>query len=239
MIIAVDDSNYQELNQKIRDCDETEIVLNNVMGQRYIGCGLEDKHIKIYGTPGNALGAYMNGGSVEVYGNAQDAIGDTMNSGNIIIHGNCGDTTGYGMRGGEIFVKGNAGYRLGIHMKEYKDIKPVIVVGGKAGDFLGEYQAGGIIIVLGLGHDESPVGNLCGTGMHGGSIFFRGERVPDSMPEQVDVFQATDEEKELIKTYVVKYCALFGEEQSNIMNSIFTKLATNTKNPYKKMYVQN
>ena len=42
------------------------------------------------------------------------------------------------MRGGEIFIKGDVGYRVGIHMKAYLDHQPKIVVGGKAGDFLGE-----------------------------------------------------------------------------------------------------
>ena len=54
------------------------------------------------------------------------------------------------MRGGEIYVKGNVGWRSGIHMKSYLEKFPVIVIGGKAGDFLGEYMAGGIIILLGL-----------------------------------------------------------------------------------------
>lgn len=35
-------------------------------------------------------------------------------------------------------------------MKEYKDKIPAIVVGGVAGSFLGEYQAGGVIVVLGF-----------------------------------------------------------------------------------------
>ena len=47
--------------------------------------------------------------------------------------------------------RGNAGYRVGIHMKAYEDHRPVIVIGGKAGDYLGEYQAGGVLIVLGIG----------------------------------------------------------------------------------------
>lgn len=35
------------------------------------------------------------------------------------------------------------------HMKEYKEKVPVLVIGGRTGSFLGEYQAGGIIVVLG------------------------------------------------------------------------------------------
>ena len=66
-----------------------------------------------------------------------------MNDGTIIVHGSIGDAAGYAMRGGEIFVRGSAGYRAGVHMKAYEDKLPVMVIGGCAGSFLGEYQAGG------------------------------------------------------------------------------------------------
>ena len=55
---------------------------------------------------------------------------------------------------------------------------PVIISGGSAGDFFGEYMAGGVLVLLGL--DKNPrrtalVGDYIGTGMHGGMIFIRGE----------------------------------------------------------------
>ena len=109
-----------------------------------------EKNVTIHGIPGNALGAYLNDSHITVNGNAQDAVGDTMNEGKILIYGNIGDAAGYAMRGGKIYVQGNAGYRAGIHMKAYKEKIPVMIIGGCAGSFLGEYQAGGIIIVLGL-----------------------------------------------------------------------------------------
>ena len=33
------------------------------------------------------------------------------------------------------------GYRAGIHMKEYKEKRPLIVIGGSAGSFLGRDEA--------------------------------------------------------------------------------------------------
>lgn len=72
------------------------------------------------------------------------------------------------MRGGSIYVQGDAGYRAGIHMKAYRDKVPVLAVGGRAGSFLGEYQAGGYIVVLGLGGDGAPpVGRFCAAGCTG------------------------------------------------------------------------
>ena len=112
------------------------------LGQRYIGAGAEQGEIVLRQVPGNALGAYLNGATIQVYGNAQDATGDTMNDGTIVVHGSCGDATGYAMRGGSIYMEQDAGYRCGIHMKEYEEKKPVIVIGGRCGSFLGEYQAG-------------------------------------------------------------------------------------------------
>ncbi|EPR11704.1 glutamate synthase [Ruminiclostridium papyrosolvens] len=239
MKITVDDTYYTEINEQIRNAADTEIILDKVYGQRYIGCGIKGKTITINGTPGNALGSYMDGADVIVHGNAQDATGDTMNDGSIIIHGNCGDTTGYGMRGGKILIKGNAGYRVGIHMKEYKEQKPVVVVGGKTGDFLGEYQAGGIIIVLGIGVDGIPVGNFCGTGMHGGAIYLRCNDIPEGLPPQVSATSATEEDKKQIDGIVVDFCENFGYDKKEILKSNFIKLTANTKNPYKQLYTHN
>lgn len=151
----------------------------------------------IHGIPGNALCCYLDGCNVEVLGNAQDATGDTMNSGTLTIHGHCGDATGYAMRGGTILIEGNVGYRAGIHMKAYQTHIPVLVVGGEAGSFLGEYQAGGYIIVLGLNtRDHAPVGRFPAAGMHGGKIFLRTDcDMPFDIPAQVLSHEADDAER--------------------------------------------
>ena len=167
MLLDARNMDYAALNEAIRQADE-EIEVVNCLGQRFIGTGSRNKNITIHGITGNALGAYLNGAEITVYGNAQDATGDTMNEGKIVIHGNIGDAAGYAMRGGRIFVKGNAGYRAGIHMKQYKDKVPVLVIGGRTGSFLGEYQAGGVIVVLGLHTDgKKIVHNFPCTGKYG------------------------------------------------------------------------
>ena len=153
MLIDAKELGYKEINEQLRESGN-EVEINECLGQRFIAAGMSDKNIKINGIPGNALGAYLNGARIEVFANAQDAVGDTMNEGKIVVHGNIGDAAGYAMRGGKIFVEGDAGYRAGIHMKAYKEKVPVMVIGGCAGSFLGEYQAGGIITVLGLDADE-------------------------------------------------------------------------------------
>lgn len=230
---------FEQLNQTVRDSGDCDITLAGVMGQRYIGAGLKDKNIDIEGIPGNALGAYLNGCTIRVNGNAQDATGDTMNEGEIIINGSSGDATGYAMRGGKIFIKSNAGYRAGIHMKAYKEHKPAIVIGGKAGEFLGEYQAGGLIVVLGLGIEGVPVGGFCGTGMHGGKIFLRSGSLPGDLPKQVNATEATDEEMKEIEPLIDEFCGHFGIGTESVYNQKFFCLTPNTKNPYKQLYTYN
>lgn len=240
MIINADDKYFRDLNDEVRNAAETEIVIENCRGQRYIGSGMAGKHIAIHGIPGNDLGCYLNGGTITVNGNAQDATGDTMNDGEIVIHGSSGDATGYAMRGGKILVKGNAGYRAGIHMKAYQAQQPLLMIGGEAGSFLGEYQAGGTIVVLGLNSQKKiPVGNLCGTGMHGGRMYLRGEELPADLPKQVEARKATAEDMAALDAHLDEFCATFGVSKDEILSKPFFVLVPNTKNPYKSLYTVN
>ena len=238
MIISARNLDFKELNRQIRIAEE-DVQIDECYGQRFICSGLKDNFFVINGTPGNALGAYLNGSTITVNGNVQDAVGDTMNEGRIVIHGDAGDALGYAMRGGEIFVKGNAGYRTGIHMKEYNDKKPVIVIGGNVGSFLGEYLAGGLIIVLGLDSEEAPVGNFPGTGMHGGSIYIRTKKKPENLPAQVSAKTALEEDVEKIKSYISEFAGYFGMDTASLMKDNFYVLKPNAKNPYKQLYTTN
>ena len=119
MVIQAESLDFQAINEAIRSAGNSPVEIHGCCGQRYIGDGLADQQVEIFGTPGNALGAYLDGGTILVHGNAQDAVGDTMNDGLICIDGLSGDATGYSMRGGSIFVHGNVGYRAGIHTVSY------------------------------------------------------------------------------------------------------------------------
>ncbi len=239
MMIDAKDLGFAELNRQIRE-GKGDCLLKNCIGQRFIAAGVSEKKLTIEGVPGNALGAYLNGAEITVSGNAQDAVGDTMNEGKIVVHGQIGDAAGYAMRGGRIYIKGNAGYRAGIHMKAYKDKKPIMVIGGRAGSFLGEYQAGGIIIVLGLNTDGKPiVGNFPCTGMHGGKMFLRSSAEGIEFPPQVSVKEATDDDIEEIRPIIEDFCAAFGFDSGKLLSDKFTVISPDSKNPYKQMYVAN
>lgn len=210
------------------------------IGERYIGAGQSEGTIVLHEVPGNALGAYLDGAEIILHCNAQDATGDTMNAGEITIHGSTGDAAGYAMRGGSIYVQGDAGYRAGIHMKEYQEKVPVLVIGGRTGSFLGEYQAGGVIVVLGIGcEDRQPVGNFCGTGMHGGRIYLRTEHLPKDLPGQVIADVATEEDMKTAEPLIRRYCEKFGADAEALLSSRYYVLKPNTKNPYKQLYVTN
>ena len=238
-LIDATDLDYQTLNETLRT-EGDDCTVSGCLGQRFIAAGMGKRTIMIKGTPGNALGAYLNGAEIIVDGNTQDAVGDTMNAGKIIVHGNIGDAAGYAMRGGTILVRGNAGYRAGIHMKEYREKVPVMVIGGRTGSFLGEYQAGGKIIVLGLHTDgKCIVGNFPCTGMHGGKMYLRGDCTALSFPNQVSASLASRDDMEEIRDYITEYCDLFGYHPEELMNSPFTVITPDSKTPYKQMYVAN
>jgi len=234
---------YKDLNMILREVllgrQMKKITIYNVYGQRYIGTNLRQPvKVEILGTPGNDLGAFMDGPIVEVFGNAQDGCGNTMNSGEIIIHGNAGDITGFSARGGEIYIKGNVGYRVGIHMKEYKDKKPTMVIGGTAQDFLGEYMAGGRMILLGLGLSENVIhrANFIGTGMHGGTIYIRGKVEKSQLGKEVSPLELDDDDKNIVEKHVKKFCHYFGYSTSEILSGKFTKLLPLSLRPYGRLY---
>lgn len=237
--VNANDLHYRDLNTLLRSLSNNgvrKIEIQNVNGQRYIGTDLENMRIDIYGTPGNDLGAFMNGSSIVVYGNAQDGCGNTMNDGQIVIHGRAGDITGYSMRGGKIFVRDSVGYRVGIHMKEYHEKKPYLIVGGSAQDFLGEYMAGGILLVLGLNlqNDEQHKARFVGTGMHGGKMYIRGDVTHTG--KEVAVREVDEEDIHLIHGLAKEYCTHFDCSLNEIIDRKFSKIIPVSHRPYGTLY---
>ena len=231
---------YRELNTILRTINGNgtkKIEIHNVFGQRYIGTDLKgDVQINIYGTPGNDLGAFMKGPRVVVHGNAQDCCGNTMDHGQIVIHGRAGDITGYSMRGGKIFIRDDAGYRVGIHMKEYRDKRPCLVIGGTTQDFLGEYMAGGVLVVLGLNLKEGKHHNtnFVGTGMHGGTMYIRGK--VSHIGKEVEVVDLEEDDRRLLRSIVDEFCSHFRFDANKILDYKFSKLIPVSYRPYGGLY---
>ena len=233
---------YRQLNERVREeikKGAADVVLDNVNGQRYIADGLRGKaRITINGVPGNDLAAFMDGPTLIVNGNAQDGVANTMNDGKIIINGNAGDVLGYGMRGGKLYIKGDVGYRVGIHMKGFKSQIPVIIAGGTAGDFFGEYMAVGLLVLLGIGRKkgEPIAGSYLGTGMHGGVMYVRGFVDPRDCGAEVGILEPNEEEMAELSAYLKEYCKDTGHDYDRLMKEKFIKIYPKSSRPYGRLY---
>jgi glutamate synthase domain-containing protein 3 len=232
---------YTPLNEKIRAAvagGATEITIENVLGQRFIGDGLRGDGVTITlnGVPGGDLGMFMSGPTIIVNGNADHAPGNTMDAGNIIIHGSAGDAVAHSMRGGRVYVRDNIGYRGGIHMKQYMEKRPVLVVGGAARAFLGEYMAGGLLVVLGI-HGTAPISERgLGSGIHGGEIFIRGTVDQTYLGVGAQQLPATQEQKAMIAPIIRDFAHAFGIDAAPLLTSEYIRVAPASARPFANKY---
>ena len=224
---------------EIRRHEGEEILVKGCLGERYIGEGLKSGRMHIEGTPGNALASYLDGGEIYVDGNVQDAVADTMNAGLLAVKGSAGDALCYGMRGGKVYILGNAGYRAGVHMKAYEEKKGILVIGGKTGSFLGEYLAGGMIIVLGLGYEgERITGYFCGNGMYSGTIYLRSGEMPPNLSEKLKSRYVADREKEeVISPVVTDFAHRFGLSPKRCLEGTFIAIEPDESKTNSQLYV--
>ena len=240
--IDADGMHYTLLNQMIRRTVEDgtqEIHIRNVMGQRFICDGLaRDVQVTIEGVPGGDLGMFMKGPQITVYGNADHAPGNTMDSGLIIIHGSSGDATAHSMRGGRVYVRDDIGYRGGIHMKQYKDKRPILIIGGNARAFLGEYMAGGLIIMLRSGQETpEPFAEMgVASGIHGGEIYIRGDVAEWTLGIGSAARRATSEDIASVSDYITDFCSRFGIDPGPLLQSDFTRIAPVSARPFASKY---
>ena len=157
--------------------------------------------------------------------------------------------TGLAARGGKIFVRGDGGYRIGIHMKAYMDMMPIIVYGGKVREFFGEYMAGGILVALGLkienGNPRSIVDNVnprdvvrgsLGTGIHGGMIFVRGEVPKRLLGVGATVENITTEDEKLLRPILQEFCNNFKVPVDKIWEKELLKIIPASARPYGSYY---
>jgi glutamate synthase domain-containing protein 3 len=242
VVIDAAELHYSELNRSLREAvlaGQRHLEVRNVHGQRYIGTNLAAPvRLEVFGTPGNDLGAFMDGPTIVVHGNAQDGCGNTMNEGQIVVHGRAGDITGLSARGGKIFIRDSVGYRVGIHMKEYEGKRPCLVVGGTAQDFLGEYMAGGVLVVLGLElrEGEPHRARFIGTGMHGGVIYLRGQVEEHQLGREVGVTDLNADDRATLEGLVSEFCSHFGRDKTETLAGRFVKLSPLFLRPYGSLY---
>ena len=148
------------------------------IGGRLWAAGAESIQVKITGHPGQRVGSmgYPNT-LIEVLGPASDDVGWLNAGAEIVVHGNAGNGCANAMAQGKISIAGNIGAR-GMTMTKHNPrfAPPELWVLGSAGDYFGEFMAGGIAVIC--GHEAQNCDNVLGyrpfVGMVGGKVFFRG-----------------------------------------------------------------
>ncbi len=160
-------------------------------------------HVKITGRPGQRVGSMgFNNTFIEVNGPASDDVGWLNAGAHIVVHGNAGNGVANAMAQGKVSVAGNIGAR-GMTMTKHNPRfePPELWVLGSAGDYFGEFMAGGVSVICGVNPQTS--GNVLGyrpfVGMVGGKVFFRGPHAGFSMTDAKLVPIEDDDWKWLVK----------------------------------------
>jgi NADPH-dependent glutamate synthase beta subunit-like oxidoreductase/glutamate synthase domain-containing protein 3/NAD-dependent dihydropyrimidine dehydrogenase PreA subunit len=148
------------------------------IGGRLWRAGTDPINLHIDGHPGQRVGSmgYPNT-FIDIKGPASDDVGWLNAGAQILVRGNASNGVANAMAQGKIFVKGNIGSR-GMTMTKHNPRfeAPQLWVLGSAGDYFGEFMAGGIAVIC--GHKPQNSSNVLGyrplVGMVGGKVFFRG-----------------------------------------------------------------
>ncbi len=155
----------------------------DALGQHGIGgrlwrAGDQPVHVTIHGHSGQRVGAMgFPNTRIEVLGPASDDVGWLNGGAEIVVHGHAGNGAANAMAQGRIYVAGNIGAR-GMTMTKHNPrfAPPELWVLGSAGDYFGEFMAGGVAVIC--GHEPQTPDNILGyrplVGMVGGKVFFRG-----------------------------------------------------------------
>ena len=148
------------------------------IGGRLWRAGDEAVHIDIIGQPGQRVGSLgFANTSIEVHGPASDDVGWLNAGAEIVVHGHVGNGCANGMAQGKIYVAGNIGARgMTMTKQNPRFDSPELWILGSAGDYFGEFMAGGTAVICGYEaqNSENILGYRPFVGMVGGKVFFRG-----------------------------------------------------------------
>ena len=149
------------------------------IGGRLWDAGTDTMRIRIIGHSGQRTGSLGNANTkIEIMGPASDDIGWLNAGAEITVHGNASNGAMNGAAQGKVFVGGSIGARgMTMTKRNPRFEPPELWVLGSAGDYFGEFMAGGIAVVC--GHDSEDREKLLGhrplVGMVGGKVFVRGD----------------------------------------------------------------
>ena len=155
----------------------------DAFGQHGIGGRLwqadnEPVKIRITGHSGQRTGSlgYQNT-QIEIMGPASDDIGWLNAGAEITVHGNASNGAMNAAAQGKAYIAGNIGARgMTMTKQNPRFDPPEMWILGSAGDYFGEFMAGGIAVICGHRpqNPDSILGYRPFVGMVGGKAFFRG-----------------------------------------------------------------
>ncbi len=166
---------------------EIEAFGQHGIGGRLWKAGNETVHVKITGPAGQRVGSMgFPNTFIELLRPASDDVGWLNAGAQIVVHGNTGNGCCNAMAQGKVYVAGNIGARgMTMTKQNPRFDPPELWVLGSAGDYFGEFMAGGIAVICGY-NAQSP-DNVLGyrplVGMVGGKVFFRGTHKGYSQPD--------------------------------------------------------
>lgn len=157
---------------------EVEAFGQHGIGGRLWRTGGQPVHVRITGASGQRTGSLgFPNTTIEIIEPASDDIGWLNAGAEITVFGHATNGTCNAMAQGRVYIGGNIGARgMTMTKRNPRFDPPELWVLGSAGDYFGEFMAGGIAIIC--GHEPQNPENILGyrplVGMVGGMVFFRG-----------------------------------------------------------------
>ena len=148
------------------------------IGGRLWRAGNEAVHLLVEGHAGQRLGSLgFDNTRIELMGPASDDVGWLNAGADIVVQGHASNGVGNGMAQGRIAIAGNIGARgMTMTKRNPRFDPPELWILGAVGDYFGEFMAGGIAVICGIGaqNPDNVLGYRPFVGMVGGKVFFRG-----------------------------------------------------------------
>ena len=161
---------------------EVEAFGQHGIGGRLWDGGDQATRIRIIGHSGQRAGSLGHANTaIEIMGPASDDVGWLNAGAEIVVHGNASNGVMNAAAQGRVYIGGSIGARGMTMTKQNPRFEPPeLWVLGSAGDYFGEFMAGGIAVVCGLTEDQDLISDrlIMGyrplVGMVGGKVFTRG-----------------------------------------------------------------
>jgi glutamate synthase (NADPH/NADH) large chain len=196
-------------------------MLSGEVVRRYGSEGLPDDsiHIKLNGSAGQSLGAFLAKGlTIELEGDGNDYVGKGLSGGRLIVYPPknstfppeenilIGNTALYGATSGEAFFNGVGGERFAV-----RNSGATAIIEG-LGDHGCEYMTNGLVVVLG------KCGRNFAAGMTGGIAYVFDERgdfvVKRCNTASVDLDPVETQDVEALKTLIARHVELTGSPRA-------------------------